>query len=85
MYTRGPVIADAWRAFNWNVIEVDGHDTAQIETAFAAAHKCQEQPTAIVAKTIKGRGVSFMEANNDWHHNRITSKTLDEIIAELDG
>ena len=44
-----------------------------------------EQPTAIVAKTIKGRGVSFMEANNDWHHNRITSKTLDEILAEFDG
>ena len=85
MYTRGPVIADVWRAFNWNVMEVDGHDTAQIEAAFAAAHKCYEQPTAIVAKTIKGRGVSFMEANNDWHHNRITSKTLDEILAEFDG
>ena len=85
MYTRGPVIADAWRAFNWNVLEVDGHDIAAIEAAFATAQDCKSRPTAIVAKTIKGRGVSFMEANNDWHHNRITSKTLDEILAELDG
>ena len=85
MYTRGSAIADVWRAFNWNVIEVDGHDVVAIEAAFDAAQQCQIQPTAIVAKTIKGRGVSFMEANNDWHHNRITKKTLDEILAEFDG
>lgn len=85
MYTRGPVIADVWRAFNWNVLEVNGHDIAEIEAAFAAAADCRDRPTAIVAKTVKGRGVSFMEANNDWHHNRITSKTLDEILAEFDG
>ena len=85
MYTNGPVIADVWRAFNWNVIEVNGHDVSAIEAAFAAAELCDDRPTAIVAKTIKGRGVSFMEANNDWHHNRITAKTLDEILAEFDG
>jgi len=85
MYTRGPVIADVWHAFNWNVIEVDGHDVVAIKAAFDAAQACWDRPTAIVAKTIKGRGVSFMEANNDWHHNRITQKVLDEILAELDG
>ena len=84
MYTRGPVIADVWRAFNWNVIEIDGHDVVAIQGAFDAAQRA-ETATAIVAKTIKGRGVSFMEANNDWHHNRITPKTLDEILAEFDA
>ena len=85
MYTSGPVIADVWRAFNWNVIEVDGHDVAAVEDAFTRAAGCSDMPTAIVARTIKGRGVSFMEANNDWHHNRITQKVLDEILAEMDG
>lgn len=85
MYTRGPVIADVWRAFNWNVIEINGHDEAAVEAAFLAARDCSDKPTAIVAKTVKGRGVSFMEANNDWHHNRITTKSLNDIMAEFEG
>ena len=83
-YSRGTKITNVWRAFNWNVIEVDGHDVAQIEAAFTKAAACEDKPTAIIARTIKGRGVSFMEGNNDWHHNRITQKVLDDVIAELD-
>ena len=83
-YSRGTKITNVWRAFNWNVIEVDGHDVAQIEAAFTKAAACKDKPTAIIARTIKGRGVSFMEGNNDWHHNRITQKVLDDVIAELD-
>ena len=84
MYKRGPVIADVWRAFNWNVIEIDGHDVVAIE-ARLMQHNMPGPADCDCSKDDKGRGVSFMEANNDWHHNRITPKTLNEILAEFDG
>ncbi len=71
-------LAGIWRALGWNVIEIDGHDRAQIRDAFAAARAHEAGPTVIVASTIKGRGIDFMEANNDWHHNRITSAVYSE-------
>ena len=79
----GPVIADIWRAFGWNVVEVDGHDVTAIETAYETVLAHTDGPSVIVAKTIKGKGIAFMEENNDWHHNRITPKTLETCLAEL--
>jgi len=76
-------LAGIWRAFGWNVIEIDGHDRDQIREAFAAARAHVEAPTAIVASTIKGRGIDFMEANNDWHHNRVTSNVYKDSLRAL--
>ncbi|MEM6589889.1 MAG: transketolase [Pseudomonadota bacterium] len=85
MYTRGPNIADVWRGFGWHVAEVDGHDEAAITASMDSAFKGDQGPHVIVAHTTKGKGISFMEANNDWHHNRITAKVLEEIEAEMGG
>lgn len=60
-------IADKFRAFNFNVIEIDGHDFIQIEEAFRNARQTGGMPTAIIAKTLKGKGVSFMEGQASWH------------------
>jgi transketolase len=66
-------LADKWRSFGWNVIELDGHDFTHILSAFASARATPLTPTILVARTVKGRGVPFMEHDNSWH-----SKTIDE-------
>jgi len=60
-------IAEKWRAFRWNVIEIDGHDMEQNMRAFDEAKGTKGQPTVIIAKTVKGKGVSFMEDKAEWH------------------
>jgi len=61
-----PVVAK-WQAFGWPVIEIDGHDMAQIDKALDQAERTKGTPTLIVAHTVKGKGVSFMENNPEWH------------------
>lgn len=56
-----------FEAFGWNVITIDGHDMDAINNAFKKARECQDKPTMIIAKTIKGKGVSYMENNAGWH------------------
>ena len=73
---------NVWASFGWNVLEVDGHDHEALTMAFEQARSATNTPTVILAKTVKGRGVSFMEDNNDWHHNRITAKTYEKITDE---
>lgn len=60
-------IGEKFRAFKWNVIEINGHDFDQIRGAYRRAREVKGQPTAIVAQTIKGKGVSFMENQVGWH------------------
>ena len=60
-------IADKWRAFRWNVIEIDGHDMRQCVEAFEKAKQVKGKPTLILAKTVKGKGVSWMENQAEWH------------------
>jgi transketolase len=61
-------LTEKFQAFNWNVIEIDGHDYKQIISAFEAAQKRMNgKPTVIIARTIKGKGVSFMENKVEWH------------------
>lgn len=60
-------VVDKWKAFNWNVTEADGHDVASLLKAFAVAGAHKGGPTIIVAHTVKGKGVSFMENTCDWH------------------
>ena len=56
-----------WRAFNWHVRAIDGHDFGEIASAFAEARATRDEPTVIVANTIKGKGVSYMEGVPSWH------------------
>jgi transketolase len=60
-------ICDKFRAFNWNVYEIDGHDMEQIIDALEKTQNESAKPVAIVANTVKGKGVSFMENNPKWH------------------
>jgi len=76
-------LADKWRSFGWHAIEVDGHDIAALQKAFAEAAATKGQPTVLIAHTIKGKGVSFMENNPKYHGQ---APTLDEearALAEL--
>ena len=60
--------ADKWKAFGWNVLEVDGHNHAELSNALLKAKESKEKPTVIIANTIKGKGVSFMEQDILWHY-----------------
>lgn len=82
-YKDGLNLAAMWSSFGWHTVTVDGHCHQQIIDAFIHAQQ-QTKPTVIIANTIKGKGLSFMEGNNDWHHNRITQKVYEQCIAELE-
>ena len=77
-------IADKFKAFGWNVIEIDGHDYEQIINAIDQAKKTKGMPTMIVAHTVKGKGVSFMENQAGWHGSAPNKEQRDQAIAELD-
>ena len=78
-------IADKFRAFDFNVIEIDGHNYDEIAKAFDAARATTGKPTAIIAKTVKGSGVSFMENQAGWHGIAPSKEQLDQAHAELGG
>lgn len=70
-------------ALGFQVIEIDGNDIIQVYDAFNTNHE-KEKPKAIVGSTIKGKGISFMENNPEWHHNRLTKDKYDAALAELE-
>jgi transketolase len=70
-------LVDKWKAFGWNALEVDGHDFQQLLGALSQFPNASGKPTAIIAHTVKGKGASFMEDDNNWHY-RIP--TADEVI-----
>jgi len=76
-------VADKLRAFNWNVQLIDGHDLDAIEKALANAQNAGGKPHAIIAKTIKGKGVSFMENNIAWHGNAPKKEDADKAVKEI--
>lgn len=78
-------VAEKFAAFGWNVIEIDGHYFDDISNAFAAARECKGKPTVIVAKTVKGKGVSFMEGNAGWHGKAPNAEEIETAIKELGG
>lgn len=77
-------IADKFRAFNFNVVEIDAHDFDQIADAFRKARDTKGMPTAIVAKSVKGKGVSFMENQASWHGSAPNDEQLAQAIADLE-
>jgi len=76
-------LAQKWQAFCWHVIEVDGHDIDALLSAFAEAKTVKGRPTMIIAKTVKGRGVSFMEDQAGWHGNAPSVEQADQALKEL--
>ncbi len=73
-----------WQAFGWHVIEVDGHDFTQLIDAFNQAKLITGQPTIIIAHTIKGKGVSFMENNPDFHGKAPNAEEVEIALKELE-
>ena len=76
-------IPEKLKAFGWNVVEIDGHDFDQIESAFAQARETKGAPTAIVMKTTKGKGVSYMENQAGWHGKAPNDEEYEKAMAEL--
>lgn len=74
-----------FEAFNWNVIQVDGHDIAAVAAAFEAAKKGKGKPTVILARTVKGKGVSFMEGDAGWHGKAPNAEQYEKAHAELEA
>ena len=73
---------EKWKSFGWNAIELDGHNISAL-TNEIEDRKINMKPTVIIAKTIKGRGVSFMENNNLWHHARLTENFYNNAVEEI--
>jgi transketolase len=76
-------IVDKWKAFGWNCLEVDGHDFTQLIDAFESAKSHLEAPTMIIARTIKGKGVSFLEHAMGWHGKALNEEQAAEAYKEL--
>ena len=76
-------LADKWRAFGWRVIEIDGHDLTAIRNAIAEAKEVKGQPVAIIAETVKGKGVSFMENQASWHGSAPNAEQAAQALSEL--
>ena len=74
---------DKWRAFGWHVIDLDGHDIAALQRGFAEAASTKGAPTVIIANTIKGKGVSFMENNPKYHGVAPTPQEVELALKEL--
>lgn len=77
-------MAERWRAFGWNVLEVNGHDMADIVSKLQMATNHFGTPTCIVAQTIKGKGVSFMEHDNSWHQKVVSAEQYEIAMKELE-
>lgn len=75
---------DKWRAFGWNVIEVDGHDMGQLVTAIdGLPDTASDRPTVVICDTVKGKGVDFMERNLAWHAGSLGAADLERALAAL--
>jgi len=78
-------VAQKWRAFGWHVEEIDGHDLDQITKVLARAREVKGKPVMIVADTVKGKGVSFMEGQVGWHGNAPNAEQTGKALCELGG
>ncbi|MCC6629559.1 MAG: transketolase, partial [Chloroflexi bacterium] len=76
-------LLDKWRAFGWHTLDIDGHDLAAVLAALQAAQATIGQPTVIIAHTVKGKGVSFVEADWTYHGRAIAAKDLDRALEEI--
>ena len=77
-------LTDKWASFGWNVIEIDGHNPHEMRVAFDAARNIMDQPTVVIANTIKGKGVSYMENSPTWHGSlELSNEDFKQALLEL--
>lgn len=76
-------LADKWLAFGWNVLEIDGHNFREIIDALDKADTVKGKPTIIIARTVKGKGVSFMENKSEWHGKTPSKEQTEKALQEL--
>jgi transketolase len=69
-----------WESFGWSVKVVDGHNVGSLVDALAVR---ENRPTVVIANTVKGKGISFMENNPTWHHNRLTDDQYRAALSEI--
>ena len=74
-----------FRSFGWNVITIDAHNVGEIKSAIESAKNCKGKPTVIIAKSVKGQGVSFMENNAAWHGSAPNDEQFETAMKELDS
>ncbi len=77
-------LTDKWRAFGWNVLEVDGHNIQKVEEALQTARATSGRPTVIIAHTVKGKGISFMENNPEFHGRAPNKEEYERAVKELE-
>jgi len=80
-----PDLPKKWAAFGWNVIEIDGHDIAAIIGAFEQAKATKGRPSIVIAKTVKGKGISFAENVVGFHNGALTKEQYNQALSELDA
>ena len=78
-------VAARWTAFGWHTLVIDGHDIDAVQQAFASARATSGKPTVIVARTLKGKGVSLMEGKPGWHGKPLSPEQADAAVAELEA
>jgi len=78
-------MADKWKAFGWKVIEIDGHDFDEIDNAISTALSINDRPVCIIANTVKGKGVSYMEDQCEWHGRAPSDEEMEKAVCELCG
>ena len=76
-------LAQKWASFGWHVIDIDGHSIEALKKAFDEFSNTKGKPTVIIANTVKGKGVSFMEGKNTWHGKAPNKEQLAQALAEL--
>ena len=76
-------LAAKWAAFGWNVLDIDGHSIEALKAAFDNFNNTKGKPTVIIAHTVKGKGVSFMEGKNTWHGKAPNKEQLTAALKEL--
>ena len=76
-------IGDKWRAFGWHTITIDGHNPAEVRSAYIEAAATKNKPTVVIAHTVKGKGVSFMENNPKFHGTAPNPEEFQKAMAEL--
>ena len=79
-----PNMTKVWEDFGWNVITINGHNMEEILSALEQAYEFEGKPTCIMANTVKGKGVSFMERDNSWHQKTLTEEEYNIAVAELE-
>ena len=78
-------LAEKWEAFGWEVDEIDGHEFYSIDKAFKNIKTQSKKPKIIICHTVKGKGVSFMEDDNNWHYRVPNDQELNDALSELEN